>query len=267
MISYFSFVFLALALLYQAPAKPEQTERFRREAAEAAQKHHQEAVRLNDLAGNIRSESDAEALVDSIAKLFADQLPPPWATHGARHRLARVEYRSAIDPTQAIPEDRIVAIWNDYAREISAPDEAIITASELHSLHDLQYATAKLYWSQGWNQTIWTMPNIYTIGPDAQLAHSCRALEALHLFYDLDNRVENLRAARKELEQGKTFSADFIRLQERRPTFKLEAPRVELKAGVRENPVRTAELRYIREHGSEAMNALLKRLMDEFLPN
>jgi hypothetical protein len=35
---------------------------------------------------------------------------------------------------------------------------------------------------------------------------------------------------------------------------------------VNDNPVRNAEHRYVREHGSLAMDALLKHLADEFLP-
>jgi len=42
--------------------------------------------------------------------------------------------------------------------------------------------------------------------------------------------------------------------------------RVELRAEIEQSPVRDAEYRFITEHGSAALYALLKRLTDEFLP-
>jgi hypothetical protein len=88
-------VSILLSLMFlQADEPQKDLEQLRREAREAAERHREEAIRLNDLAGHLKTESDAENLVDSIAKMFADELPPPWATRGVRHRMARAEFCS-----------------------------------------------------------------------------------------------------------------------------------------------------------------------------
>ena len=259
----------AIALLFLQMGEPaKDAEQMRREASEAAEKYREDALRLNDLAGHIRTESDAESLVDDIAKLFKDELPPPWATRKARRRVARAEYRAVLNPEQLISEDRIVSLWNEYARAIGTSDEAVVTATEVHTLRDLEYASSKFMWSQGWNLSIWTMPDIYTLGPDGRVAHSCRALEALRVFYDLDYRPEYLRSTRQALEKGVSFSDEMLR------PYKWES---RLEAGpqgalsltimsLNDFPAHAAEDRYIREHGSRAMYSLLKRLLDQFLP-
>jgi hypothetical protein len=56
------------------------------------EQHKQAAIRLNDLAGRIHSESDASAFVSEIAGLFAKSLPPAWASGRIRQRVARAEY-------------------------------------------------------------------------------------------------------------------------------------------------------------------------------
>lgn len=81
------------------------------------------AAEINDLAGRIHSEADASALVDKIAALFADALPPAWAIQGIRRRIAHAEYEAVTDASQLIPEQRIADVWNEYVREIGAPDE------------------------------------------------------------------------------------------------------------------------------------------------
>src|SRR5690348_9838502 len=48
-------------------------------------------LEINDLAGRINSEAEATALVDKIAEMFADTLPPSWMTRGIRQRLAHAE--------------------------------------------------------------------------------------------------------------------------------------------------------------------------------
>jgi hypothetical protein len=44
------------------------------------ERHKQAAIRINDLAGRINSEADAHAVVSEIAGLFAEELPPAWAS-------------------------------------------------------------------------------------------------------------------------------------------------------------------------------------------
>ncbi len=227
------------------------------------QKYEQEAIRLNDLAGHIRTESDAKALIEAVARLFVDQLPPPWATTSVRHRIAHAEYRAVIDK-ELVSEDRIAALWNEYARTIDASEEAIITVSEVHALRDLEYGIAKLMWSQGWNRSVWTIPGIYTVEPDGNVAHSGRPLEALRVFYDLYNRPEYLRSARQALKKGVSPSDELLR--PRTWNSRLEA-RVEAHVkDINDYPAQAAENRYIREHGSETLHDLLRRLLDEFVP-
>jgi hypothetical protein len=132
-------------------------------------------------------------------------------------------------------------------------------------MRDGQYAIAKLSWSQGWNQSIWTMPNIYTVGADGKVAVGCRPLEALRVFYDLDNNLGMLTAARKALKEGRVMSDEIERLN--RPGVKTEYRASVSVSHVRDNPVRGAEYPYVLEHGSLAMDVLLKHLADEFLPN
>lgn len=109
----------------------------------------QTATEINDLAGRNHSEADASALVDKIAALFADALPPAWATQGIRQRLAHAEYEAVSDASRLIPEQRIVDVWNEYVREIGASDEAVVTLAELHNLRDPDFATAQFLWPRG----------------------------------------------------------------------------------------------------------------------
>ena len=256
--------------VWQVSEPGKDVDRLRSQAAEAAQKHREEAVRLNELASHIRTESDAENLIDSIATMFADELPPPWATRDLRLRLAKAEYVAVTDSGHLLPEDRIANIWNQYARAIDAGEETIVSAAEVHGLRDLNYATADLMWSEGWNQTIWTMPNVFALGADSKVADRCRPLEAMRVFYDLDNQFRNLRTVRKALAEGKSFSDEMKRVKERNRSLDRSHARAEyrLEAAVEvdSNPVRLAEHRYVSEHGNAAMYSLLKRLADEFLP-
>ena len=258
---------LLLALMFwQADEPKKDLEQLRREAAEAAEKHREEAIRLNDLAGHLKTESDAENLVDSIAKMFADELPPPWATRGVRLRMARAEYAAVTDPAKQIPEEQVASIWNQYVRAIGASEEMIVTPAEVHSLRDLHYGSANLMWANGWNQSIWTIPNVYTVGSDGKIASQCRPLEAMHVFYDLDNHFRNLQAARKHLEKGTSFFDEMQGAKGWKRSLDVSKTRVEASIEIDRNPVRAAELRFMTEHGSTALWTLLKRLTDEFLP-
>jgi hypothetical protein len=97
--------FLLLLLLFgQGTPDASNQDKLLREAKALAEKHRQEAARINDLAGHLKTESDAEALVDSVAEMFADSLPPAWATQGIRHRLAQAEFEAATDPAKLIPD-------------------------------------------------------------------------------------------------------------------------------------------------------------------
>jgi len=130
-------------------------------------------------------------------------------------------------------------------------------------MRDGSYTVAQLMWARG-QQTIWTMPNVYALGPDGKVADGCRALEALRVIHDLGGLFQNLRGARDRLQRGIVPSEEHQEaLGEPNPqahdAFRLEAQNDT-------NPVRPAERRYLQGHGREAYAQLLARLFEELFP-
>jgi hypothetical protein len=227
------------------------------------ERHKEAALRINELAGRIRSESDASTIVSEIASLFAKELPPAWASGSIRQRVARAEYGAVDNPAKLIPEQRIVDVWNQYVREIGAPGETIVSVAEIHNMRDSSYTVAHLMWAQG-IQTIWTMPNVDALKSDGKVADGCRALEAIRVIHDLDALFQNLRGARDRLQKGIVPSEDIERrAKDPNPRQRSTA---RLEAYTDANPIRPAEQRYIQEHGSVAYAQLLVRLFDELFP-
>ena len=111
--------------------------------------HKQAAIRINDLAGRIQSEADASALVSEIAGLLAKELPPAWSSGSIRQRVAHAEYEAVRNPATLIPEQRIVDVWNQYVKEIRAPDDAIVSVAEIHNMRDGSFTVAQLMWARG----------------------------------------------------------------------------------------------------------------------
>ena len=227
------------------------------------ERHKETAIRINELAGRIHSEADANALVSEIAGLLAQALPPAWASSGIRQRVAHAEYEAVGNPAKLIPEQRVVDVWNQYVKEIGAPDEATVSVAEIHNLRDASYTVAQLMWASG-HQTMWTMPNLYALGPDGKVADGCRALEALRVIHDLDGLFQNLRGARDRLQRGIVPSEEIKkRLGEPNPqahdAFRLEAHKDT-------NPILPAERRYVQERGRKAYAQLLARLFEELFP-
>jgi hypothetical protein len=191
------------------------------------------------------------------------ELPPAWASGGIRQRVAYAEYESVRNPATLIPEQRIVDGWNQYVRVIGAPDEAIVSVAEIHNMRDGAYTVAQLMWAGG-DQTIWTMPDVYALGPDGKVADGCRAIEAVRVIHDLDGLFQNLRGARVRLQKGIVPSEEIKkRVVEPNPQA-LGTARLEVHADT--NPIRPAEQRYVQEHGSLAYDQLLARLFDELFP-
>jgi hypothetical protein len=228
------------------------------------ERHKQAAIRINDLAGRIHSDADADLFVSEIAGLFAKELPPVWVDSGILHRIAHVEYEAASHPERLISEQRIVDVWNEYVREIGAPDEAVVSAAEIHNLRDGGFTVARFMWARG-NQTIWTMPNVYALGPDGKVADGCRAVEVIRVIHDLEGLFQNLRGARDRVRRGIVPSEE----AKRRGEALNSRPQVtaRLVAFADAYPVRPAEQRYVQEHGSRAYEQLLKRLFDELFPS
>ena len=181
---------------------------------------------------------------------------------GINQRVAKAEYQSARGPANRIPEQRIVDVWNQYVREIGAPEETFVTAAEIHNMRDAERTVALLLWARD-NQTIVDDADIYAVGTDGEVADDCRAIEAIRVIHDLD-RFQNLRSARDRVRRGVLVSEQ-VKNRVAGSTQQREAS-VLLAAHADDNPVRSAERRYLQEHGSLAYDQLLNRLFDELFP-
>lgn len=257
---------LVFALIVAVPQQSDSTESqaaMQQRAHDDYERHKQAAIRINELAGRINSEADANAVVSEIAGLLAKELPPAWASSGIRQRVAHAEYETVRNPAKLISEQRIVDVWNQYVREIGAPDEAIVSVAEIHNMRDGSFTVAQLMWARG-NQTIWTMPNVYALGPDGKVTDGCRAVEAIRVIRDLEDLFQNLRGARDRLQKGIVPSEE-IKKRVGEPNPKATST-ARIEVHVDANPIRPAEQGYVQEHGSVAYDRLLARLFDELFP-
>jgi hypothetical protein len=226
----------------------------------AYEQHRQAAIRINDLAESIRSEADATAYVSEIAGLFASELPPDWVQDELRHKISHAEYKSRSGSVNLIPEQHVVDVWNEYVRELGAPDEAIVTVAEIHNMRDAEFVAAQTMWARG-SQTVWTMPNVFALGPNGKVADGCRPMEAVRVIHDLDALFQNLRVARDRIRKGIVVSDEIKKYVEGvnlRPQFTAR-----LAAYSDTNPVSLAAQHYLQEHGSQAYQRLLRRLFDK----
>ena len=264
---------LLLALAFTDPQQstrtPDEQVTMRQRAQLERERHWQAAIQLNELAGRIHSEADALAFVEGIADIFADSLPAAWAGPSIRQRVAHAEYEAISDPSRLIPEQRIADVWNEYVREIGAPEEAVVNAAEIHSMRDADYAIGQAWWTRGMNESIWTMANFYATGPDGKISDGCRAIEALRVIHDLDVMFDNLRSARDRLRKGIVASDEIKKHLKNADPNQKTGFRVLVRAELREstNPLRPAEYRYMREHGLDNFNQLLERLFVELFPS
>jgi len=258
---------IVLALIIGAPQQDnrstESQAMMNEQAHDEFERHKQSAIRINELVGRIQSNDDAGAVVSEIAGLFAKELPPAWATVSIRQRVAHAEYESVRNPVTLIPEQRIVDVWNQYVKEIGAPDEVTVTVAEIHNMRDGSFTVAQLMWARG-NQTIWTMPNVYALGSDGKVADGCRALDAIRVIHDLDDLFQNLRGARDRLQKGVVPSEEIKKHAGNTNAQPHSTARLEAHADT--NPIRPAEQRYVQERGSVAYAQLLARLFDELFP-
>src|SRR6266446_4410808 len=259
---------LVLTLVFGYPQqespKPEEQAAAQQQASLLRERHRQAAIQMNELAAHISSEADTRAFVDAVADMFADSLPPSWATLGIRKRIAHAEYEAVSDPLRQIPEQRVADVWNKYVREIGASEEAVVTAAEIHSMRDGTFAVVQVMWSRGTNQTAWTMPSIFAVGGDGKVAAGCRAVEAIRVIHDLDNLFDNLRSARERLRKGIVASDAVKRSLENTNANQKTTGRLEVRIDT--NPLRPAEIRYVREHGAEHFNQFLEMLLEELFP-
>ena len=65
-------------------------------------------------------------------------LPPAWASGSVRQQVAHAEYESVRNPVILISKQRIVDVWNQYVKEIGAPDEAIVSVADFkEDIHEM----------------------------------------------------------------------------------------------------------------------------------
>jgi hypothetical protein len=228
--------------------------------------YREAAIRINDLAGNIHSEVDARAFVDAVAEQEAGGQLLWWATTNIRHRVARAEYDAVSDPSKLIPEQRIVNVWNEYVRELDAPEETVVTVAEVHNLRDAQYTMNKWMWKkERFPQSLWTMPDVYAVGSDGKVAGGCRAVEALRILHDMSRFFKSVRSARERVAK-RVLVSDLAGLQ-KSANPRAQAVKSHLAvASADPMPVRAAEYRYLHVHGEGDYRRLLERLYEELFP-
>ena len=255
---------------------PEQQESIRQKTEQmmkSMEPRRQAAIRLNDLAGSLQSEADARKLVDGIdEELFGHRGPvlsqvQLWITRSRRHRVARAEFLAATDALQLIPEQRVVDVWNQYVREIGAPEETLVTVAEVHNLRDGTYTASQRAWARGgFGQSLWMMPNIYAVGADGKVADGVRALEALKILHDMETSFLSVRSARERVQKGVLVSDMVQRPQSEQPSL----PSVEFRLAPRGVPldqISSCARKYAQEHGQKAYDQFMDRLFHELLPD
>lgn len=223
------------------------------------EEHRQAAIRVNNLAGDIHSLADARKYVNDIAEMFADSVPARWAQDAILDRVAHAEYKAVEDFSYRIAEQHIADVWNAYAQEIGAPEEAMVTAAEIYNMREATRAACQLMWTTG-NQTIWTAPQLYAVTPDGNLAQGCRAIEALRILHDIGNIFDNVLAARKRLQEHISTAS-----------WRGSLDRVTVSCSVRlrvtTDLMRASETRYIHAHGTDAYYALIDRMVNTLFPS
>jgi hypothetical protein len=228
--------------------------------------YRQAAIHINELAGNIHSEADARAFVDAVAERLGGELPP-WATASVRNRVAHAEYGAVSDPSKQIPEQRVVNVWNEYVRELDAPEKTLVTVAEVHNLRDAQYTMNKRMWKkEQFPQSLSMMPDVYAVGSDGKVANGCRAVEALRILHDMFSFFPIVQGARERVAKGVLVS-DLVKQstkeQASRPQTVGSHPG---SASMETKPVLAAEIRYVQAHGEVDYLLLLERLYQELFP-
>jgi hypothetical protein len=225
--------------------------------------HRQAAIRINEMAGNIHSEKDARAFVDAVAEELTNHKHLMWAALTYRRRVAHAEYEAVSDPGNLISEQRVADVWNEYVREIDAPEQALVTVDEIHRLRAGRYRMSQMMWQREFGQTIWTMPNVHAVSEDGTLADSGRPLEMLDVLNRLYNTFPDVLFGRERVHKVVDIPAGDPKLVPGNATTRVFVrSSLELPA----DPIRPAEARYQRDHGEGAYRQLLERLFAELFP-
>ncbi|MGB7863615.1 MAG: hypothetical protein WCF74_09530 [Candidatus Sulfotelmatobacter sp.] len=229
--------------------------------------YRQAAIHINELAGNIHSEADARAFVDAVAERMGGDELPWWATASIRHRVAHAEYGAVSDSSKLIPEQRIVNVWNEYVRELDAPEKTLVTVAEVHNLRDAQYTMNQRMWKkEQFPQSLWIMPDVYAVGSDGKVANGCRAIEALRTLHDMFSSFPSVQGARERVQKGILVS-DLVKQREKDAVSRPQTVRSHLASASADTmPVRAAEIRYVQAHGEVDYVRLLEGLYEELFP-
>ena len=219
------------------------------------------ALRLNQLAGEIKSEADARSYVSFIADTFSGELPSSFVSNSLLEHIAQTEFLAVTDLKKTIPEARVAAAWNSYAKLIQAPLELQVTQEEIHNLRDGLFTMARELWNLG-HQTIWTAPAIYAAKADGSLASGCRAIESMRLLWDLATMPSNLTAARDRVRSGVLFSEQVRQAQLEPGRAKGGSVQVSFGQG---NPVDVAERTFFRNNGARAFGRALTAMVNDTL--
>jgi hypothetical protein len=218
------------------------------------------AQQLNVLAATIQTPADARRLVDFLAGIFSDVLPPVWTIGAFLDRIAQAEFAAVSDSQRLIPESRLAQAWNAYVGTIHVPDEANVTPAEVNNLRDGFLAVGRLDWDRG-SRNIWSVPSIYATKPDGSLASGCRAVESIRILWDLANMPDNLKGARDRVTKGVLVS-DQLREQQTRP---MSSGAAHIEAHVFNNPVDVAARQYIMENGVAAYRKAVEEMLNRTL--
>jgi hypothetical protein len=224
-------------------------------------KRCREARRINELAANIHSEKDARAFIDAVAEEVSQERQMLWAEQGIRQRVAKAEYASVSDSEQRISDQRIADVWNEFVRELDAPEKTLVTATDIHQQRATRYQMNETLWSRGYPGSIWNMPNIHAVGEEGQLADGARALEAIATLYSMGSNFSTVLVNRQRLQKQAPTSPPGLKPPTSRSAFVVQG-----KAWQLEDPIRAAINRYVDAHGQEAYDQLLKRLLNELFP-
>jgi hypothetical protein len=234
-----------------------------REAREKAADFANQTRQLNDVAGSIHSEAEARRFVELLWKRFSDG-GLKWVPSSILDRVARAEY-AAVARGKVIPEERIANSFNTFMQRLEAPDWTHVTAEELRTMRVGELVTARATWNSYPN--IWTMPNVYHVDSNGNLAPGCRAVEALKLLYTLNELFTNVFYAREHVRQG----PDGANIERTLRSVPSEAQIRENRATVargwqREQELRQIKFIYAKQHGAKAYEELVRQMIEGVLP-
>src|SRR5882762_4141899 len=264
-------ILLAALLPFAEPQQPKLTPQQQQKIEQAKASfeiHRQAALRLNDMAQSIHSEADARKFVDGVEEeLFGHGGPiqsklRSFITRSMRRRVAHAEFAAVSDPADLIPEQRVVEVWNEYIREIGAPEDTLVTVAEVHNLRDGMYTGSQRMWNRGgFGQSLWMIPGIYALDSTGNVAAGCRAIEALKVLHDMENSFISVKSARERVQKGVLVS-DPLRQPQPEAAHPISTV-VSLAQSPELDLISACARRYSEERGQTAYKELMERLFQE----